>query len=89
MDAFQGQKVLETKKKLAPKPRRSLPERVGAVVANLKEQGPGTVALVLFFLFLTFFDVFFNVSRGFICALPGGLCDAVDVAGDLGPPGSR
>ena len=80
MDAFQGQKVLEAKRKLT-KRKRPLAERVRTVVSNISDQGPGTVLLVAFFVFVTFFDVFFNISRGFICALPGGLCDAVHVGG--------
>jgi hypothetical protein len=80
MDAYQGTKVMQAKQKLT-KPQRPLAERVGSVLVNISEQGPGTVLLVGFFVFLTFFDVFFNVSRGFICALDGmSLCDAVHVA---------
>jgi hypothetical protein len=78
MDAFQGQKVLETKKKLNP-PERPLRERVATVLSNLAEQGPRTVIPVAVFSFVTVFDVLFNVSRGFVCALPGA-CDAVDVS---------
>ena len=53
-------------------------DRLQTVGKNLAEQGPGTIALVGVFVLITFFDIFFNVSRGFICAIPG-VCDAVDV----------
>ena len=78
MDAYQGKKVMETKMKLTT-PKRPLSERLGSVASNISEQGPGSVALVAFFVFITFFDIFFNVSRGFICALDG-LCDAMDAS---------
>ena len=40
---------------------------------------PATLALVAVFVLLTFFDVFFNISRTFICDIPGGFCDPVDL----------
>ena len=45
--------------------------------ASLSRAPPATLALVAVFVLLTFFDVFFNISRTFICELPGGFCDPV------------
>ena len=71
MDAFQGQKVMQTKLKLT-RPSRPLPDRMRQVVSNLNEQGPGTLILVGLFLLLTFFDVLFNVSRAAAVSIRSG-----------------
>ena len=71
---FEGARVAKLRKRMRePTPAPSL----GTVLTNLREQGPARVFIVLLFVLLTLADVFFNMSRGVICALPGGLCEAV------------
>jgi hypothetical protein len=71
MDAFQGDRVAELK-------RRQREQKKGVqlanVLRNLKDANPGTLLLIGLFVPLTFADIFFNLSRGFICSLPD-LCD--------------
>jgi hypothetical protein len=76
VDAFQGQRVQELRREASQEPP-SVAERLGTVYSNVLEQGPGTAALILLFVLLTIGDVFFNISRGFICNFPG-LCDPIE-----------
>lgn len=76
---FEGRRVAELKKK-ASRPPPSLQERVAAAGRNLVAQGPRGL-LIVFFVLLTLADVFFNMSRGFICSLPE-LCEPAVALGD-------
>ena len=72
MDAFQGARVAEIKRKqrevVTPQ------QRAARIVSNLRSANPGTLLLIALFVPLTFADIFFNLSRGFICSLPD-LCE--------------
>ena len=72
-DAFEGNRVLEMRKKKMEK-KRATPRQV---VSNVLEQGPQGV-LILMFLLLTVGDVIFNLSRQFICFFPD-LCRPADM----------
>ena len=80
VDAFQGERVNQLRRRAALPPPPPL-ERASTIWANLKEQGAGQVTLVLLFVLLTIGDFVFNVSRGFICALPD-LCSPANVVID-------
>ena len=75
MGSFEGARVNELKRKERVAETRPPTQRAASVLRNLRELPLGTLLLILLFVPLTFVDVFFNVSRGFICALPD-LCDA-------------
>jgi hypothetical protein len=81
VDAFQGERVNQLRRRAALPPPPPL-ERASTIWANLKEQGAGQVTLVLLFVLLTIGDFVFNVSRGFICALPD-LCTPANVVLDF------
>ena len=73
--AFEGKRVSELRRRMAtPAARPSA--RIRAMMANLRAQGPVQVSLIALFGLLTVADIFFNMSRGILCSLPGGLCEA-------------
>ena len=74
MDAFQGDRVADLKKRQRAEAAITPVQRLARVAGNLREANPGTLLLIALFIPLTFLDVFFNISRGFICSLPE-LCD--------------
>ena len=70
VDAFQGDRVAALRRKANEPP----PPILDRLATGMRRAGARQAILILLFVFLTFADVIFNVSRGFICALPGDLC---------------
>ena len=83
LNAYQGKRVVEMRRAATPSDPNP-----GKMMSNIREQGLGQSALILVFVFLTLFDVIFNISRGFICALPGDLCAPV-VTADASAPAEQ
>ena len=77
-----GTKIAEIRRARRADEEADAQTRLANVGAALARAPPATLALVAVFVLLTFFDVFFNISRTFICDIPGGFCDPVQV--DLG-----
>lgn len=74
-NAFEGDRVLEMKRRQRSVPSTS--ERIRNVWGNLRSANPGTLLLIAVFIPLTIADLFFNVSRGFLCILAESLCAPV------------
>ena len=74
-----GTKIAEIRRARRANEEADPQTRLANVGAALARAPPATLALVAVFVLLTFFDVFFNISRTFICDIPGGFCDPVDL----------
>ena len=74
-----GTKIAEIRRARLADEEADPQTRLANVGAALARAPPATLALVAVFVLLTFFDVFFNISRTFICDIPGGFCDPVDL----------
>lgn len=76
MDAFQGERVVEMRRRQREKITPI--QRLRNVVNNLRSTNLATLLLITLFIPLTFADIFFNISRGFICSIPDvSLCEPV------------